>query len=228
MAADTSRTEPSQVSFESLKLRPGSSLQIQHNGSAGPSGEVQLLAAVRGQSVMVALKGESGIKTGLEAGKSYTIRGFSGQYDFSFSSHVTQVFKAPFPYAMLAYPGSVEARIVRKEVRTKTSIPAVATAAGSSKPVSVTLVDLSMAGTMINTSTPLGNQGDRITVEVSVTFENSPIQLKLAGQIRYSKQLDDGVTSVGLEFADISQQDKLVLHYVAQSFANDSANINIS
>ncbi len=220
-------TDVSQVSFESLKLRPGSSLQIQQAAHNSPNSEVQLLAAVKGQSVMVALKGESGIQTGLEAGKDYILRGFSGQYDFSFSSHVTQVFKAPFPYAMLAYPGSVEARVVRKVVRAKTSLPAIASPLGKDVPLNVIVSDLSVAGAAIDSPAPLGNPGDTLNLSVAVEFENNKIELALLAQIRHVNKSDIGAYSVGVEFEDITQNDKLVLHYVAQSYAANETNVVI-
>lgn len=226
--SDDSTTEVSQVSFESLKLRPGSSLKIQHTAQGSANGEVQLLAAVKGQNVMVALKSESGVKTGLEAGKDYIIRGFSGQYDFSFSSHVTQIFKAPFPYAMLAYPGTVEARVVRKAVRTKTSLPATASPHGKNMPLAVTLADLSVAGAMLDSSAPLGAPGDLINLACAVDFEKSKIDLALLATIRYVNKSDGGSGySIGVEFKDVSQNDKLVLHYVAQSYAANENNIVI-
>ncbi len=221
--------EVSQVSFESLKLRPGSSLKIQHSALGAPSGEVQLLAAVKGQNVMVALKGESGVKTGLEAGKDYIIRGFSGQHDFSFSSHVTQLFTAPFPYAMLSYPGSVEARIVRKSMRAKTSLPATVSPHGKDLPLNVNVVDLSIGGAMIDAPAPLGNPGETVSLALEVEFEGNKIKLELHAQIRYVNKSDAATAySIGLEFKDITQNDKLVLHYVAQAYAINDGNIVVS
>jgi PilZ domain/Flagellar protein YcgR len=219
----------SQVSFESLKLRPGSSLQIQHSSPGSANGEVQLLAAIKGQNVMVALKGESGVKTGLEAGKDYLIRGFSGQYDFSFSSHVTQIFKAPFPYAMLAYPGSVEARVVRKAVRAKISLPAVVSSHEKGIPLTVNVADLSIAGAMIDSPAPLGTQGEMVRLAVAVEFEGNQINLVLPAQIRYVNKSDiSGGYCTGIEFKDVTQNDKLVLHYVVQAYAINDGNIVVS
>lgn len=229
MSDDSTAAEVSQVSFESLKLRPGASLQIQHTDNGSPNGEVQLLAAVKGQNVMVAMKGESGVKTGLEAGKDYIIRGFSGQHDFSFSSHVTQIFKAPFPYAMLAYPGAVEARVVRKAIRAKTSLPATVSPHGKNLPLAVTLADLSVAGAMLDSSAPLGNPGELVNLAFAVDFEKSKIDLALLATIRYVNKSDVGSGySIGVEFKDISQNDKLVLHYVAQSYAANASNVVVS
>lgn len=229
MSVDSSRAEISQVSFESLRLRPGASLQIQHAKQDTPAGEVQLLAAVKGQNVMVALKGVNGVHTGLEAGKDYVIRGFSGQYDFTFSSHVTQVFKAPFPYAMLTYPSAVDAHNVRKEVRTPTVLPATASPHGTHAPLNVTLADISMAGAMIDSPSPIGTPGDRLKLDFAVNFDNNRIELSLPAHIRYINKSDvGGGFGIGVEFLDISQNDKLALHYLAQTYASNNANIALS
>ncbi|HEY6096095.1 MAG TPA: PilZ domain-containing protein [Gallionellaceae bacterium] len=212
-----------------MRLRPGAPLRIQHASQDSPLGEVQLLAAVKGQNVMVALKGVSGVQTGLEAGKDYVIRGFSGQYDFTFSSHVTQVFKAPFPYAMLAYPSAVDAHNVRREVRTPTVLPATASPHGKDTPLSVTLADLSMAGAMIDSPSPIGTPGDRLKLEFAVNFDNHRIDLSLPAHIRYINKSDiGGGYGIGVEFLDISQNDKLALHYVAQTYASNNADITLS
>lgn len=222
-------TEVSQVSFESLKLRPGSSLKIQHSAPGSPSGEVQLLAAVKGQNVMVALKGESGVKTGLEAGKDYIIRGFSGQHDFSFSSHVTQLFTAPFPYAMLTYPGSVQAKVVRKAVRAKTALPGIVSPHGKDLSLNVNVADLSVAGAMLDAPAPLGNPGEIVNLALEVEFEGNKIKLGLSAQIRYVNKSDVASGySIGIEFKEITQNDKLVLHYVAQAYAINDGNIVVS
>lgn len=228
MSADSSRAEVSLVSFESLKLRPGTALQIQHAKQNTALGEVQLLAAVRGQNVMVALKGDNGVHTGLEAGKDYVIRGFSGQHDFSFSSHVTQTFKAPFPYAMLAYPSSVEARAVRKVARTKTSLAATASPLDKDMPLNVTLADLSLAGAMIGAPSQLGAPGNKLRLKFTVDFEGNQIELSLAACIRYVKQADDAGYNVGVEFENLNQNDKLALHYATQKNVSEGADIVIS
>jgi c-di-GMP-binding flagellar brake protein YcgR len=220
MSDDATVTEVSEVSFESLKLRPGSSLKIHHSNHGSPNGEVQLLAAVKGQNVMVALKSEGGVQTGLEAGRDYVIRGFSGQYDFSFSSHVTQIFKAPFPYAMLAYPGTVEARTVRKSVRAKTALPATASPHGKDIALAVILADLSASGALLDSSATLGNPGELVKLAFAVDFENNKIDLALLAAIRHVHKSEVGSGyRVGIEFKDVSQNDKLVLHFVAQSYA---------
>lgn len=228
MPDDSALTEVSQVSFESLKLRPGSTLKIQHTAHGSPDGEVQLLGAVREKSVMVALKGDNGIKTGLEVGKDYLLRGFSGQHDFSFSSHVTQVFSAPFPYAMLAYPGTVEARMVRKTVRTKTSLPGTVSPVGKNMPLDITLADVSMEGAMLNSTAPLGNAGEQVNLSFTVDFEKNKIDLALLATIRYVNKIDGSGYSIGTEFKDLTQNDKLVLHYVAQSYATENSGSVVS
>lgn len=230
MSDDSTLAETSQVSFESLKLRPGSSLQIRHAAQNSPHGEVQLIGAVRGKSVMVALKGESGIKTGLEAGKDYVIHGFSGQHDFSFFAPVTQIFKAPFPYAMLAYPDMVEAKVVRKAVRARTAISATVSPHDKNMPIAVTLADLSVEGAMLNSPASLpGATGELLKLAFAVDFEKNKIDLALLAVIRHVHKSDSGNGyRIGVEFQDLGRNDKLVLHYVAQSYAADETNTVIS
>ncbi|MFZ3218621.1 MAG: PilZ domain-containing protein [Rhodoferax sp.] len=212
------------LSLKALKLRAGMALQTRRLVEGASKKEAQFFGAIEGKGVMVGPTGPDGAQTGLSEGEVCVVRGFTGQHEFSFLSKVLQTFEKPFAYALLAYPAQVDARLVRQSMRTKTSWPTTAhrnggaSAPGDPQPLDVTLVDLSTAGAMIKAASGLAAIGETVTLRMAVTVDQAPVQLTLAGRVCHNNQgSNDPSFYIGLAFKDLSQNDKLVLHYVTQA-----------
>lgn len=205
------------VSLRSLKLRPGVALQTQATAPGSPKLEAQFLAAIEGKGVMVGPHGATGGKSPLKAGEEYTIRGFTGQHDFQFTAQVIQTFEVPFAYALLVYPQAVQARLVRRSMRMKTSLPAKVALPGGSSFVEATLIDVSPFGAMVRAPTTVGAVGDLVNLAVGIDFEGEAVKLEIPAALCHSHKADagDGV-HVGMSFKTVSQRDRLILHYLAQ------------
>lgn len=209
----------SEVSFATLRLRPGMAIQIQLYAIGAPQSEIRFLGSVPEKILMVTQKDSDSTQTPLELGQEYTLSGFSGQYDFSFSSRVTQLLSDPFPYATLAYPGSVSAQLVRKLARIKTRLPAIASNLGGDIARDVVLTDLTVAGASIDSPAALGIPGDSIHLAFTADLENYRTDVELHANIRHVHKSSLGRYSLGVEFRDLTQDDKLVLHYVVYSWS---------
>lgn len=209
------------MTLKSLGLRAGMALQTRRLVEGASKKEAQFFGAIEGKGVMVGPVGAEGEKTELGAGEVCVIRGFTGQYEFSFLSKVLQTFEKPFAYALLAYPAEVDARQVRQSMRTKTSWPTTAKSAiatPETAAVDVSLVDISMSGAMIKSATTIANIGDNIVLGISVMFDHAPIELTITGRVCHSNQsTSDGFFYVGTAFSKLTQHDKLVLHFVTQN-----------
>jgi c-di-GMP-binding flagellar brake protein YcgR len=185
--------------------------------------ESQFFGAIEGKGVMVGPLGSDSAQTGLEEGEVCVVRGFTGQYEFSFLSKVLQTFEKPFVYALLAYPAQVDARLVRQSMRVKSSLPTSVRMDNKETPsetrtLDVTLVDISVAGAMIKADSNLAAIGETITTSITVNFDNTPSQLVLEGRVCHNnKSAADGGYFIGLAFKNLTQHDKLVLHYVIQT-----------
>jgi PilZ domain len=213
------------ISFESLRLRSGTDFQIKPcKFTLGfPSLEAQYLSSIRGKMIMVAPVGENDGMNDLEIGKDYILSGFSGQYDFSFMARAMQTFTAPFEYAALAYPASVDARLVRKVERVITALSAIASPVGRDITLDVIIANFSVSGALIDAPAPMGKPGDKVNLYFTVEFEGHQIKLALAAGIRHVTQTGAGRYNIGTEFFDVKQNDKLVLHYVANTYASTLA-----
>ena len=209
-------TEYVETSLRELRLRTGIALQTRSVTPGSPRDEGQFLAAVDGKGVMVTHEGRITMEVGLE----YIVSGFTGQHDFHFSAPVIQVFDVPFKYALLATPGSVKARRVRRAARMKISLPATVSLLEKVGVVSVMLVDISVLGAMFHSPSPVGAVGDVVILGMSFPFEKETVSLQIPSAICYSNKNESGGVNVGVSFKEIPINDKALLHCLTETATN--------
>lgn len=217
---------PPQVSRMPLKelgLRTGMALQTRRLVEGASKKESQFFGAIESKGVMVGPMGAEGVKTELEEGEICVVRGFTGQYEFSFLSKVLQTFQKPFAYALLAYPAQVDATLVRQSMRTKVSWPTTVQVPARNGepeigPLEATLVDISMQGAMIKTGSALATVGDKVNLCIEVNFDNTPTSLQMVASICHNnRSMKDDYFYIGLAFINLSQHDKLLLNFATQA-----------
>jgi hypothetical protein len=205
----------SHVNFDALKLRAGTRLQLRSLDDTAYNCEVEFAAALHKVSIFVGLPNGLAGQRGLHTGDRYMVRGFNGTSEFAFTSRVLQVQVLPFPHAHMAYPDSVEVRTVRDAPRVQASIPVLAMTDGVSKQILGTVKNLSIAGAMVESAQSLGVAGGKINIALSTQFEARNVNLKISAVIRHANKLDEeGVFRSGLEFGNLTQNDKLILYYL--------------
>ena len=197
----------------SLRLRSGIALQTHPGGSAGAKEEARYLAAVEGKGVMLTHEGRSTMVIGAE----YVVSGFTGQYDFQFTAKVVQTFEAPFTYALLEYPSSVKARMVRRAARMRISLPAKVATLDESLIVDAMLADISVLGAMFRVPDSIGSVGEVVILCLQFPVDGQTASLRLPCSICYSNRADSGSLNVGVAFQGMSQNDKMLLYYLTQS-----------
>lgn len=207
------------ISFTALRLRPGTVLHIQRDAIGAPLSEIHFLGSIPDKFIMVTEKMEEDSKIHLKAGERYILNGFSGQYDFSFTAEAVELHLAPFPYATLAYPATVQARLVRKLTRIKTAFPAKITSLSSDAVADATLADLTAAGALIESQEPLAKPDENIHIAFTAELGNEKKDLALIANVRHLHPTTNGSYHTGVEFRDVSQADKLMLHYIVDEWA---------
>ena len=217
MANSSIEPEYFQVSLKSLKLRPGMFMQAAGVGEDARNYETQYLGVIEGKCLMIVPVGLFSLKFGMNAGETYNIRGFTGQYDFRFTSTVIQAFDFTFrvpsyAYAVLSFPDTVEARKVRNSMRIRASLPASVTPHGSAAPHPVTLVDLSVDGALVRSESALGAVGDGVGLAFSMGSGVDIAYVDTLARICHSSEgtSDEGFLT-GLLFENTSGTDRVSL-----------------
>ena len=221
---DSKAKDPENVNrlpLRSLGLKPGMAMQTRRIVEGATKKESQYFGAIEGKGVMVGPLGSEGAKTELEEGEVCVVRGFTGQYEYSFLTKVLQTFEKPFAYALLSYPAEVDARLVRQSMRIHCSWPStvsVPAADGSQSTQDVKLIDLSTSGAMIKAATQVAAIGANIQITMSVLVDKAPQHLRLSVSVCHNNRArDEDAYFVGLAFKSLTQQDKLVLSYLTQT-----------
>lgn len=206
--------------LKSLKLRTGMALQTRRLVEGASKREAQYFGAIEGKGVMVGPLGAEGDQTGLEAGEVCVVRGFTGQYEFSFLSKVLQTFQQPFAYALLAYPAAVDATQVRQSQRTKVRWPARLRWPLCDEPnaegVEVELVDLSLHGAMVKLATHGPTVGANVLLTLRIRVDDRDLALELPARVCHlgTQATTPGLACLGMAFAPLQDaHDKVLLSY---------------
>ncbi len=223
MTNQETHADYTEVSIESLKIKSGTLLQVLNPINKAVISRVRFVAAIIGKAVFVALLETTFKKSRLKIGDQYLVCGFDAQKDFYFTANVAEMRNLPFPHAYLSYPVIVNARTVRNDFRVSTEIIATGLQSGENKQVSVTLKDLSIHGTMMESPSSIGGVDDRIELTFSFVFDDEKVDLTLSAIIRHAVGPHAGVSyKAGLEFVDMVKDAKLLLNYLVFRLAYDN------
>ena len=159
-----------EVGIHELRLRPGTELRILDGKGNMLNHKAQFVAVFAGKSILLSLLLEDSRKIEIRPGDSYHIKGFTGKYDFSFTSSVLNIDDAQFN-ARLSCPDTVAVKFVRKHLRANVSVPATISATDASNPAAIMVKDLSAGGAGIDSGKTLGSIGDKIMLAIQVEFE---------------------------------------------------------
>ena len=200
--------------FKALRLRAGMFLQTQRLEKNSPNYEAQFLGAIEGKCLFVVPVGTFSIKTGMKANETFVVRGFTGQYDFQFTAKVIQAFDFTFrepayAYAVLSFPDVVAARKVRNSVRIKTSIAASASPRNGGNGVDVRIVDLSVEGALLASSTELGAVGDLVNLAFSIGSDEDLVYVEALARICHAHRGPEDAVMSGVLFETIADRDRL-------------------
>lgn len=208
------------MELDALRIYPGATMYIQsQSDDLHTRHKVQFIGSIKGKSLLVTLPFENGKGMWMQAGHTFVLRGFNGIYAYAFSAQVIRPRAHPFPYIHFSWPHSLDCQQVRKSLRVEVALPAIVTQPDHST-VAVTLLDLSMSGSMLDSPMALGAPGDTANVAFSVDYEGNSTGLALAVTIRNIHTKADGSGfRIGIGFEQISQNDALILHYAINTIA---------
>ena len=210
------------IGFEQFKLKPGLELEV-HDGASDRllNLKATFVTAHAGRDILIAIQESDPAKMSMEAGKRYRVSGFNGRFDFAFATEALKVDRAQST-VLLAAPASVSILFVRRHRRADLALQATVVSPGYVIPVKVTIKNLSLGGAAISSIEPLGAKGTSVTLRLQITFDNKKEDLNLVSVIRRISKSDESLMlNTGLEFANASRTDKLLLHYYISTLSNE-------
>ena len=172
-----------EVSLESAKLHVGSPMQMQTTPDA-PKYSVRLVGFYKNNGVIVTPPTINGEMAMLRELSPFTVRFFSGQNAFAFSTSVVKHTNIPYPMLHLSYPKSIQMQQVRQNPRIEVDLSMVAEDAARGIQLPCKIYDLSASGASIAANQPLGKISDRFVAKFKVIVQEHDAKLEIICQIR--------------------------------------------
>lgn len=218
MTNTTAGNQTAETDFESLRLYPGDTMQIQVAADTSPVHHwVKFIGYIKDSCLLTTLPFKYAEGMWILKGEEFVIRGFNGRFAYAFTTEVICEYTAPFSFIVFSWPRSIESRVVRKTLRVDVTLP-VNVSLLDNTVISAVLHDLSVSGAMVDSSVEIGRIGDHVQTELIINFDGNTEKVSVPATIRniHHKEDEKGF-KFGVEFNNITQNERLILNYFIDS-----------
>lgn len=174
--------------FEAMGVGVGTRIQlIPATAGAQARFYTSVIGYVEGKYLIVHAPLAGGLPVLLSEGEALTIHVFSGLGVFTFDTMVLNVFRSPFFYLHLDFPSVIHSSSLRKSIRVKVALAAQVKLPGrQDETIPAQIVNLSATGARIESSRPLGAQGDLVALDFSFAVQpgNVAVHVETKATIR--------------------------------------------
>jgi Flagellar protein YcgR/PilZ domain len=211
------------ILLDETRIQPGDAMQIQSSLDSSRF-SVKLIGYHKGKSVVITNPVQDGTAIYLKEGQAFVARIFSGRYVFAFPCSVLASAVKPYPYVHLSYPADVAGVNIRKGERaTLRTIAAFDTDDGHRG--AGVIVDLSGGGAFFLSKSHEIAMGRHLILKFKLIINTIEYVLELPGHVRSVRPNDEEPalgTGYGIQFADVSAEDNLVLStFIYQQIADN-------
>jgi c-di-GMP-binding flagellar brake protein YcgR len=206
--------------FEDLKLLPGQPMQLDFEGYSNERDRSVLLGYRPHHSIIVTTPIINGSPMTLKLGMKLAVRLFAQQVNSAcaFRSEILHVSRAPYAHIHLAMPDEVITGEVRKSVRARVKlIVSIHHGPALERQCSAMVTDLSIGGARICAKQLPVASGDQIRISAQLEVSGVERIISINGIVR-SYQEEEGQCAIGVQFNEINDADRVMLHaYVLSS-----------
>ncbi len=219
------------LSFEAIKLMPDDTLQMQPLMEGQTERfTVRVIGLMKPRSVLVTAPMVDGKLIFIRDGQTYLIRAFSGLNVCAFKARVLKSQLQPFPYLHLSYPDSVQAMRIRKAMRAPAGIIAAVHESEEGRQIGAgKMVDISVGGAKMLSSTNLGNKDQNLWLSFKVKLGDMEEYVKTPAIIRSLGEEDDeqgkSMKSFGIQFGELTQAQRLIIMNLVYQHLLKEANV---
>ncbi|MBK8186946.1 MAG: flagellar brake protein [Cellvibrio sp.] len=210
------------MKFEDLKLSYGYPLQLQTAGVAGQSERYscRLIGCLPGRSILVSVPKHAGKLVRLKQGQKIIVRLMIDNGIGVFAVQVEMQTVDPYPILHLSYPESITFKGIRGATRVgvEQAVSVRNLSDTTLLPTDGLIVDISVTGTRVELTAPVGKIGDEVELVSSVMIMEVQRECRVKAIIRSQVEtLEDSklgglTTSYGLEFVEKEEERRLVMY----------------
>lgn len=202
------------LKFSDMKLGLGDRLQLQEMTGEKTRHLAKVVGYLDGQSLIVTHPAKDGKPLVFLERQPLIVRVFSGKHAFAFETHLLKSYPTPYPHLHLGCPKHVEQKEIRGSERIACDIIASVAAEGDpdKRARAGVMTNLSISGARITSKEALGTKGAAVVVAFRCQSSHADEYLTLRGILRQVDfDADDGRVQHGVEFIDLSNNDRLIL-----------------
>lgn|GEM_PF-372477 len=214
------------VSFGEMNFQVGTRMQLMTYGTKKNAYYSSLIGFEPDRYILIRAPQENGFAAPLKIAERIEVRIFTGISIVSFPSCIEYIYQTPRNFVELAFPDNIQIMPLRKDMRINTKMPVKIWQLHNEKleeSHTVTAVDLSITGTMLQGHIHLGEVGDKVGISFSIreAITNENTLIKTTAIIRNCRMEEDNTGRItykhGVLFEDIQPHHRTAL----QSFIND-------
>lgn len=212
------------ATLDEVKLMPGDALQLQQMMDGQHERlTVRVIGVMKPKSVLVTAPVLDGKLIFVREAQPFLVRAFSGLNVCAFKTKVLKAQHTPFPYLHLAYPDNVQVMRIRKAVRAEVQlITAIYDQEGGKQIAAGRIMDLSVGGARIVSSTPFSEKDKAIFLAFKVKLDEIEEYVQTPATIRTITQEEDEAgrmtTVVGVQFESLQQNHRLLIMNLVYQF----------
>lgn len=193
-----------------MHLQPGDRLQIHCPTHPDRARHIsRVIGFVDDLSLLVTVPAPQGVRTPFMEHELVIVQTFSRNSAYAFKSTIQKIQRLPFDYMHLTIPDRVQASVIRKATRVRLKLEVKLTPAGGES-LSGNIENISATGALISAPEALAAVGDELRLAFSVTLHEVPSDISLTARV-LKVHPGENQTLHGVEFTDISMQDRMIL-----------------
>ncbi len=205
-----------------FKVKLGDLVQLQFIPEDGRDRlNAKIIGHAPNKSLIITAPSVGGKLPILKENQPFVVRMLQGSRVYGFQSVVLKYYTLPYPHLHLKQPEEVECIQVRGARRVNTSMVA-SVQIGADKTYSVTMLNTSSGGALLQTREALGKLNDRISISVELNISGIQKYLRFPAIIRNISAPEDREASDkskdkdhyrhGVEFVELDDDQKLTLN----------------
>lgn len=203
-------------------------LQLSPQTNSNERFYVKLIGFLENKSFIVTTPRYDGVPLKINQGQNFIVRMMSKSKAQIFTTSTIHSTTHPYPHIFLAYPEKFDSITIRKAERVHCKLNV---SVHNEDPVNPTsrhntalMHDISTAGALLYSTEELGNVGDTISIETTITVAGIDQELFFSAIIRRMVLPDKGrdTYEYGVEFTMLEDKTKLMLHaFVYEQIARE-------
>jgi c-di-GMP-binding flagellar brake protein YcgR len=171
------------------------------------------------KSIIISAPSVNGKHPLLKENQTFVVRMLQGNDVYGFESSVLKYYSIPYPHVHLRHPKDLECITVRGSRRVGTEIVvSVTTAADPNKTLSISMLNTSATGALLQTRKQLGNLNDELNISIELEIAAIKKYVRIRAIIRNISTPDDRsdpddlLNKYGVQFLELNDEQKLVIN----------------